>query len=130
MSLQLSVFLASLAIPSYQNYVVRAKVSEVLNIAGRDTVSVAEYYSSQGVMPTAEQAGIVTDSKQSTYLTADTTVSGSGTNTSTITYTLGNLGATEATGTIIYTGNGSKNGVSWTCTEGTFPKQYRPANCR
>lgn len=122
--------LASLAIPTYQNYVVRAKVTEVLNIAGRDTVSVAEYYTSQGTMPTAEQAGIVTASSQSQYLTTDVSLAGSGTNTATITYTLGNLGADDATGTIVYVGAGSSDGVKWTCTEGNFPKKYRPANCR
>jgi type IV pilus assembly protein PilA len=39
-------------------------------------------------------------------------------------------GATVAGNTLIFTGTGSSNGVSWTCTSGTLSSKYRPANCR
>lgn len=122
--------LAALAIPAYQDYTVRARVAEVINIAAKDKSSVSEFYASQGTMPNAAQSGLNVAAAQSTYLTADTTVAGGGTATATLTYTLGNLGVAAAAGTVQFVGTGSANGVAWTCTGGTFPDQYRPANCR
>lgn len=122
--------LAALAIPAYQDYMVRARVAEVLHIAAKDKASLSEYFSSMGTMPTAAQSGLNVAAAQSNYLTADTTVGGGGTGTGTLTYTLGNLGVAAATGTVIFSGAGTANGVTWTCTGGTFPDQYRPANCR
>ena len=50
--------LAAVAIPAYQDYVMRAKVVEMVNMAGVCKVSVAEYYQSKSTMPTnAAQAG-------------------------------------------------------------------------
>lgn len=123
--------LAAIAIPAYQDYTIRAKVSEVLQVASKDRTSVSEYYTSVGNMPTtASQAGINVASAQSDYLTADTTYGNTGASVGTLTYTLGSLGAADATGTMIFQGTGTNNGVSWDCTGGTFPGKYRPANCR
>jgi type IV pilus assembly protein PilA len=43
--------LAAIAIPAYQDYTVRAKVSEGLNLAGAAKLAVAETYDSKGYMP-------------------------------------------------------------------------------
>lgn len=123
--------LAAVAIPAYQDYTIRAKVSEVMVIASKDKTSASEYYLSQGQMPAdASTAGINVASAQSNYLTADTAFSRTSSTVATITYTLGNLGDASAVGTVIFSGTGSTNGAQWTCTGGTFPDKYRPANCR
>ncbi len=123
--------LAAVAIPAYQDYTVRAKVSEVMGIASKDKGAVSEFYISQGSMPaSASTAGINVASAQSDYLSADTTYSQDSATQATITYNLDNLGPSDATGTITFVGTGSDNGVSWTCTGGTCPDKYRPANCR
>ena len=44
--------LAAIAIPAYQDYTVRSKVTELINAAGVCKTSVAEYYQTKGVMPT------------------------------------------------------------------------------
>ena len=44
--------LAAIAIPAYQDYTVRAKISEGLNLAGAAKLAVAETYDSKGRMPT------------------------------------------------------------------------------
>ena len=50
--------LAAIAIPAYQDYTVRSKVTELINGAGVCKTSVAEYYQSKGAMPANEtQAG-------------------------------------------------------------------------
>lgn len=43
--------LAAIAIPTYQNFVARAKVSEGLALAGPVKIAVAEYYSIHGALP-------------------------------------------------------------------------------
>ncbi len=50
--------LAAIAIPAYQDYTVRSKVTELINAAGVCKTSVAEYYQSLGAMPAnTTQAG-------------------------------------------------------------------------
>ncbi len=51
--------LAALAIPAYQDYIIRAKVTEGLQMAGAAKVSVAEYHQTTGKFPTSNtQAGL------------------------------------------------------------------------
>ena len=50
--------LAAIAIPAYQDYTVRSKVTELINGAGVCKTTVAEYYQSKGALPANEtQAG-------------------------------------------------------------------------
>ena len=44
--------LAAIAIPAYQDYTVRSKVTELVNAAGVCKTSVAEYYQTKGSLPT------------------------------------------------------------------------------
>ena len=43
--------LAAIAIPAYQDYIVRSKVTELINAAGVCKTSVAEYYQTRAAMP-------------------------------------------------------------------------------
>jgi type IV pilus assembly protein PilA len=43
--------LASIAIPAYQNYTIRAQVAEGLNLSGGWKVAIAEYYANTGGWP-------------------------------------------------------------------------------
>jgi type IV pilus assembly protein PilA len=45
--------LAAIAIPAYQNYTIRAQVTEGLNLADGWKTAVSEYYAQYGVFPTA-----------------------------------------------------------------------------
>ena len=50
--------LAAIAIPAYQDYTVRAKVTELINMAGVCKTSVAEFYQAKAKMPpTTADAG-------------------------------------------------------------------------
>ena len=54
--------LAAVALPAYQDYTTRAKVSECVGMISACKTAVTEYYSSQGEMPTsASLAGCVDD---------------------------------------------------------------------
>lgn len=121
--------LAAVAIPAYQDYTIRAKVSEVLSIASAARSSVAEYYISTGNMPgSTTAAGVNTDDTQSDYVSDIAFATSSG--GATLTYTLENLGGTADTKTFVYRVIGDTNGVRVNCTEGTLESKYRPANCR
>nr|BBJ04654.1 prepilin-type N-terminal cleavage/methylation domain-containing protein [Marinobacter nauticus] len=121
--------LAAVAIPAYQDYTIRAKVTEVIGLAASAKTSISEYYTSVGRMPTtAAEAGVNTNDAQSTYVSGIAFNPVDTTNAS-VTYTLTNLGAPN-TSTIVFAGEGSNNGVQWTCNTGTVEAKYLPANCR
>lgn len=128
--------LAAIAIPAYQDYTTRAKISEVMVMASAAKTSVSEYYLSTNRMPAStSEAGVNTDVTQSDYLvqTAGTGIifatNGTG---ATLTYTLDkdNIAIGTADATIVFQGSGSSNGVRWTCNTGTLAAKYLPANCR
>ncbi len=118
--------LAAVALPAYQDYTKRAKVSEIMVLAAKDKVSVSEYYMSIGSMPNATQAGVSTDANQSEYITAISFATN--TTGATLTYTVDSTAI--AAGTVVFQGSGSNAGVSWTCNLGTLDNKYLPANCR
>ena len=57
--------LAAIAIPAYQDYSIRAKISEAINTASPAKLAVSEYYQSEGALPTnrteAGTSDVVTD---------------------------------------------------------------------
>ncbi|NOY73400.1 MAG: prepilin-type N-terminal cleavage/methylation domain-containing protein [Gammaproteobacteria bacterium] len=122
--------LAAVAIPAYQDYTVRAKVSEIMVIASKDKGSVSEYFiSTNGMATGAASAGVSVDAAQSDYISAITYTQTSST-IADVTYTVTNLG--DAAGDIEFRGTGSATGVKWVCSGAatTVPSKYLPANCR
>ncbi len=120
--------LAAVALPAYQDYTKRAKLSEVMILASKDKLTVSEYFLSVGNFPSQAQSGINLSAAQSSYLSADTTYATTSATDADITYTLSQDIETGAT--FIFAGTGGVNGVSWTCTGGTLAVNFRPANCR
>jgi len=122
--------LAAIALPAYQDYTVRAKVTEGLSLASSAKTSVAENAAS----------GVALDSGWAFSSTGVTNVTGltvnSGTGLITITYA-----ATAGNGTLFMTPNSGgaaltsgtipAGPITWDCkTGGTLAAKYRPANCR
>jgi type IV pilus assembly protein PilA len=118
--------LAAVALPAYQDYTVRAKVSEVILAASAAKVSVSEAAQSLGSMPAT--ASITLESMQSKYV-ASTSYTSSASTTGVITAMA--QGEPKITGsTIEMTGTLQTNGqVTWTCA-GTILEKYRPASCK
>jgi type IV pilus assembly protein PilA len=122
--------LAAIAIPAYQDYTIRTKISEVMVIGSAAKTTTSEYYLSTGSMPSSTgQAGINTNEAQSTFLSSITFTTTTA-DDAVITYYLDNLQSDVNGTTIVFQGTGSTNGVSWTCTGGNAAPNYRPANCR
>jgi type IV pilus assembly protein PilA len=129
--------LAAIAIPAYQDYTVRAKVTELVNAAGVCKTSVAEYYQAKGGMPTTitmagcSDVGTANSSPPTMPSAGNIQVDGSG--------GLGTqLGATKTYGLKAACNTGTCDGsnpiVSWDCSSANgitniLPK-YLPASCR
>ena len=128
--------LAAVAIPAYQDYIVRSKIADVLTLSSDDKRRVSEYFQINGAIPAdLDSIGMVASADRSDYLSADTTVTwNAGTSSVEITYTLGgDIGAIG--GTFLWTGRRvdpgeGPSGLDWTCAAGTFPEKFLPQSCR
>jgi len=119
--------LAAVAIPAYQDYTVRTKVSEGLNVAAGAKASVTETILSTGSAPGSNpDAGLVSATSITGNNVASVTVGNNG--IITIAYSNdSNIAGSD----IIMTPNTSSGGsVQWDCTGGSVDNRYRPANCR
>jgi type IV pilus assembly protein PilA len=134
--------LAAIAIPAYQNYTIRAQVTEGLTLADGWKTAIAEYYANAGVMPSIANLTGTTNSIGK-YESSITVTGGS------IIITYGNqanakLTAAGKLGLVPYT---NANGdVLWQCgnnpipaaagassagsaVTSTVPAQYLPTSC-
>ncbi len=117
--------LAAIALPAYQDYTIRARVSEAVASAGACKTQVTEYYDTKGNMPTGAQAGC-TDA-DSTYALAPVIAAGVITMTTSADTALG----AAASKTFTLSPNvASTNITGWTCAVGTIAAKYVPASCR
>jgi len=116
--------LAAIAIPAYQNYIVRARVTEGLELASSAKMTVADIVIANNGMPEGRiamdyQSPPATENVSSIDIAHD-----SGAITITFTPKAGN-------GTIILNPVVAPTGeITWECKEGTLEAKYRPANCK
>lgn len=115
--------LAAVAIPAYQDYSGRARVTEGLNLVAAAKVAVSETAIANSVLPaTQAETGYV--SPAATTNVSNISIGASG--VITITYT-----AIVGGGSLLLEPTLTANGdVTWDCTGGTLPDLYRPAPCR
>ena len=121
--------LAAIAIPAYQDYTIRAQVSEGLNLAGGAKAAVSEYTMDRGSFPDTNQvAGISTNvSINGKYVTQVQVVDGL------ITVTYGNdahrIIRAQTLDLSPFTNAGS---VEWTCSSigNAIADKHLPAACR
>ena len=119
--------LAAVALPAYQDYTVRAKVTEVILAASSAKTNLSEAAQVNGGMPAT--ASLSVESQSSTYVTSVSYTS-SATSTGVITATANAKEAKMNGGTVVLTGTVQTNGqVTWVCG-GTIPAKYRPASCQ
>lgn len=140
--------LAAIAIPAYQDYTIRAQVTEGLNLAAPAKASVAEVYANTGSFPATNAAagiGAATEITGKYVLKVDVGTGGKGV----ITVTYGKQANTKLDNkTLILTPGTSTNGdVAWICGNhatpsgistsgsatpalGTVDQKYLPQVCR
>lgn len=123
-SLAILGVLATIAISAYNDYLVRARVSEVLQLSSTLKAAITEYRLTQGVMPTSyTQVGGSTPSTQyvnsiSVGTAGVITITGNQT-------TLGTGGPLSITLTPTF----SNGAVLWTC-QSSGQTQYAPGSCK
>ncbi len=122
--------LAAIAIPAYQDYTIRAQVSEGLNLAGGAKAAVSEYTMDRGSFPDSNSQAGISDAGdiQGKYVTSVTVES-----TGIITVLYGQEAHTTLSGGELelspFTNAGS---VEWDCrAQGTsIADKHLPAACR
>lgn len=121
--------LAAVAIPAYQDYTIRARVTEGLALASAAKTTVAENAAAGNASLTAGwTAPSATANVTSVAVSAAngeitiTTSAAAGNGTIVMIPTSG--GAALAAGTV------PGDAITWTCTTGTLSAKYRPSNCR
>ena len=128
--------LAAIAIPTYQNYLIRAQVAEGPSLMSAGQTAVAEFYSNTGNLPsTAASAGIPA---------TGSSVSISGQYVSGVTFSKGALTATYSNTspqkantninnkTLTLSPVTTAGSVKWTCRPGAtnpVPNTYLPSSC-
>lgn len=120
--------LAAIAIPAYQDYTIRAQVSEGLSLSAGAKAAVAEYYQDQGAWPTNnDQAGVEGSTNiTGKYVTQVAVVD----NVITVTYG-GDANANIAGDTLTMTATDNAGSVSWACANGAgLENKWLPAACR
>ena len=118
--------LAAVAIPAYQDYTVRARVTEGLSLASAGKTAISEFFATSGALPTNNAtAGLATAASYTGNSVASVTVNGSGA------LTVAFSGAPIAGATLMLSPTTAGGGVVWDCaTGGTLNPKYRPSSCR
>ena len=132
--------LAAVALPAYQTYTIKAKVSEVILATSQCRTAVAEVYQSATSSPGANNWGCEATSQTSKYVASvQTDNAGVITVAATAATDLGpaasgtiTLTPTTAAGTAL-TGATTEFGNqvgSFKCAPGTMPSKYLPGSCK
>lgn len=128
--------LAAIAIPAYQDYTVRAKMSEAITAAAPAKTGVSEFYQSEGTLPTtASEAGFETNIDSE--FVRSVRINGTGV----IQVEIKNMGGDTAAGQFPFNLSPVTRTatVDWFCKSlgdcifpatCTTPAKYLPANCR
>lgn len=123
--------LAAIALPAYQDYVVRSRVSEGLALISGAKVTVAENAVNGNALDEGFTAPAPTDNVKSVGINGTTgaitvTYTGrAGGDGKTLIHTPTSGGTALASGTVPTGGS-----IEWSCRAGDLDQKYRPAQCR
>ena len=122
--------LAAIAIPAYQDYTIRAQVSEGLSLASGSKTAVAEFFQDRGVMPTSNlEAGV--SAPIDIFGKYVTTVTVTDPGVITVVYAQPDTNALlVGAGNLVLTPTGNVGSVAWECTASTLPNKWLPSACR
>ena len=122
--------LAAIAIPAYQDYTIRAQITDGLSLASGAKAAVSEVYQNTGTFPadnTAAGLALAADIKGK-YTTQVATANGL------ITATYGNEANTKINGsTVVLSAITHPGSIEWKCRAGAVnnpPDKYLPSSCR
>jgi len=119
--------LAAIAIPAYQDYVIRAQVTEGMVLSSGAKASVWDYVSNHGTLPLDNPtAGLAKN-----ISIAGNYVSKVDIDHGRIVTTFGGPKANSyLTGTLVLSPMVSTGSIAWTCSRSTISGKYLPSSCR
>ena len=127
--------LAAIAIPAYQDYTVRSKMSEVVLATAAPRTAVTETFQTNGSMPANNTVAGIGDPADyaSTYVSTLEYTQTSSTIGYIVAFTTpavgGNLTAADGV-RLTGTGDLATGQVTWVCEPENTPDKYLPATCR
>ncbi|MDN5924086.1 MAG: pilin [Xanthomonadales bacterium] len=120
--------LAAIAVPAYQNYLIRAQVSEGMVLAGGAKTAVWEYVSNTGKMPsTNKSAGLANDTSIIGTYVSKVNVSGG---IITVSFASANANDAIQADTLVLSPTDLVGSINWTCKPSTVNPKYLPSVCR
>lgn len=127
--------LAAIAIPAYQDYTIRAQVSEGMNLSAAAKAAVTEFYQDRGTWPANNVgAGLAPAANIEGNYVSSVAVGGTGTITMTYSNTADQTAnAAINTATLILSPVTNPGSIDWNCNGGNIlaaNPQWLPAACR
>ena len=125
--------LAAIAIPAYQNYLIRAQVSEGLSLSSAAKTGIDEFATNYGTFPTNNtSAGLPAAASISGTYVSQVNVAGG---LIQVTYDMPKTNTAIKNDVLVLSPTNNGGSVTWACsptgTHGTtVPLQYLPATCR
>jgi len=125
--------LAAIALPAYQDYIARSKVSEAMGFLDGAKVSIAEYYASNNAFPADQNAAGISSAAltNAKYTAALVYTPGA---SATVAATLKGINTALDTKQVVLTATtpGSDGVIGWNCgtTADTAAYKYLPSTCR
>jgi type IV pilus assembly protein PilA len=126
--------LTAIAIPAYQDYTIRTKVSEGLDLAQVAKTAVSGTYNATGKYPVTDPAnasyGLPAASElRGTYVSSITVAAGTG--VISVEFKLISAGKVNSGDTILLSPGTVINGaMQWNCNGNDVPAKYVPVDCR
>jgi len=123
--------LAAIAIPAYQDYTIRAQVSEGLNLSAGAKAAVSEFYMDRGAFPADNTAAGISAANAITGNYVDNVLVGNG--LITVRYeSTGNFKANALIDgdTLLLSPTTSAGSVLWTCRSADLQAKWLPSSCR
>jgi type IV pilus assembly protein PilA len=121
--------LAAIAIPAYQDYLIRAQVSEAAVLATGAKAAEWDFISANGRFPTSNQsAGLASSTSITGSYVAGLTLAPKG--QITVSFNPAKANVNIKNQVFILSAVTSAGSIGWTCTASTINNKYLPTTCR
>ncbi len=126
-----AAILAAIAIPAYQDYVIRSQVSEGASLAEGSKTAVAEYFASTGKMPQDNAvAGVASAASISGSYVAEVQVDAGQIRVIYSSHVPQKANAALDGGVLLFSPAPENGNIRWTCSSANIPAKYLPTICR
>lgn len=119
--------LAALAIPTYRDYLIRARISEGIEMATAAKTAIAEIRMSEGVFPNNNQQAGLPPTIASHYVSSLNVIADG---IIEITFNAEKVGVLATENVLQFQPYFENSVITWDCTGGSLQMQYRPGVCR